>query len=94
MTIDELRNYSVDEAAEILGCKKSYLEDNAERLPRQKIGRALVFDVQDLMAIKEMHRLRPAEPQTSTAPVARSSSARPLTLADCTPVGGRGRRTG
>lgn len=60
-------NYSLEQAAEILGCYPRYLEDNLSRLPHQKIGAAVAFDDDELAAIKNMHRVRPelAAVQTS-----------------------------
>ncbi|MGW6739687.1 hypothetical protein ACWGDX_02885 [Streptomyces sp. NPDC055025] len=81
-------NYSLDEAAQLLRCFPRYLKDNLDKLPHQKIGAAVVFDASELEAIKEMHRVRPAE-QPETAPTATSV----LTLAGIKPSQGR-RKTG
>ncbi|MFC9429311.1 hypothetical protein [Streptomyces sp. NPDC056987] len=59
--MNDLRNYSVDETADLLGCKPRYLEDNLKILPHQKIGIAVVFDASEILAIKEMHRVRPGQ---------------------------------
>lgn len=80
-----LRNYSLDEAAEVLRCKPSFLEDNLRRFPHQKLGRSVVFDEAELLAIKDMYRVRPAQ-QASTTPPA------PTSLAQIKPIGRR--RTG
>ena len=52
-------NYSLEKAAELLGCYPRYLEDNLSRLPHQKIGAAVAFDDDEIAAIKDMHRVRP-----------------------------------
>ncbi|MFB7031746.1 MULTISPECIES: hypothetical protein [unclassified Streptomyces] len=62
-----LRNHTLAEAAELLGCKERYLEDNLARLPHQKIGIAVVFDDEELAQIREMHRVRPQLASTSAA---------------------------
>lgn len=59
MSIDDLRNYTPEEAAQILCCKVGALLENLDRWPHQKIGRAVAFDRQDLAAIKEMCRVHP-----------------------------------
>jgi hypothetical protein len=87
MSSEDLKNYPVDEAVEILGCKKSYLLNNLGRFQHQKIGREVVFDAEDLRAFKEMHRVRPAQ----DTPTAQESTA-PTSYRDLRPVGGR-RRT-
>jgi hypothetical protein len=56
---DDLRNYSIEEAADILRCFPRFLEDNLKRFPHQKLGAAVAFDVADLVAIKDMCRVRP-----------------------------------
>lgn len=67
------RNYSIDEAAEILRCKPRFLEDNLARLPHQKIGASVAFDDDELAAIKDMHRVRPMA--AAAAPAAQRSLA-------------------
>ncbi|MET8624580.1 hypothetical protein ABZW30_12620 [Kitasatospora sp. NPDC004669] len=57
--IDELRNYSPEETADILSCKVGALLDNLDRYPHQKIGRSVAFDQQDIAAIKELCRVQP-----------------------------------
>jgi hypothetical protein len=84
MSGEDLKNYPVDEAVELLGCKKSYLLNNLSRFQHQKIGREVVFDAEDLRAFKEMHRVRPA----TEAPAAQVP-AEPKSLADITPIGRR-----
>lgn len=53
------RNYSIEETAEILRCRKRFLEDNLAQLPHQKLGQAVAFDDDEIAAIKDMHRVRP-----------------------------------
>ncbi|MFC8276292.1 hypothetical protein ACFUJR_27925 [Streptomyces sp. NPDC057271] len=62
------RNYSIDEAADILRCKPRFLEDNLARLPHQKIGASVAFDDDELAAIKDMHRVRPRAAAEGIAP--------------------------
>lgn len=71
-------NYSLEEAAEILRCRKRYLEDNLKRFPHQKIGQAVAFDDDEIAAIKDMHRVQPPEAATvqSKAPAEVSDLAR------------------
>ncbi|MFC9604625.1 hypothetical protein ACFTTN_14340 [Streptomyces niveus] len=76
-----LQNFTIDEAAELLRCKKRFLEDNLQRFPHQKFGKAVVFDENELLAIKDSCRVRQAEatdhgPQTEV-PVAALASIRP-----------------
>ncbi|WP_381792827.1 hypothetical protein [Streptomyces niveus] len=76
-----LRNYSIDEAADLLRCKKRFLEDNLQRFPHQKLGQTVAFDENELLAIKDSCRVRQAEatahgPQTEV-PVAVLASIRP-----------------
>jgi hypothetical protein len=73
-------NYSIDEAAEILRCKPRFLEDNLVKLPHQKLGASVAFDDDDLIEIKNMHRVRPR-------PAAADSSSR--SLAHIRPKGAR-----
>ncbi|MCX4550533.1 MULTISPECIES: helix-turn-helix domain-containing protein [unclassified Streptomyces] len=54
-----LQNYTLEEAAELLRCKPRFLEDNLRDLPHQKIGAAVAFDAEEVLAIKAMHRVRP-----------------------------------
>lgn len=58
---DNLRNYSIEEVAGILGCYVGYLRDNLSRLPHQKIGIAVAFDEDEIRQIKDMHRVRHGE---------------------------------
>ncbi|MFI9005075.1 hypothetical protein [Streptomyces sp. NPDC053541] len=76
------RNYSLEEAAELLGCAPRFLEDNLRRLPHQKLGKSVAFDDDELMEIKNMHRVRP----TAVRP---SADNGPRTLAQIRPKGAR-----
>ncbi|MFJ6935733.1 hypothetical protein [Streptomyces sp. NPDC101132] len=71
MTIS--RNYSLEQAADILGCAPRYLEDNLRKLPHQKIGAAVAFDDDELAEIKDMHRVRPTA-APAQAPVVKALS--------------------
>ncbi|MGW1352983.1 hypothetical protein ACWCQE_27510 [Streptomyces sp. NPDC002409] len=82
-----LQNYSVKEAARLLGCFPRYLEDNLRHLPHQKIGAAVVFDQDELRAIKDMHRVRPAVEPSKTG----TGEPSALSLATITPSRGRKR---
>ncbi|WP_405709997.1 hypothetical protein OG264_15920 [Streptomyces xanthophaeus] len=57
--MSSIQNYTIEQAAKILGCAPRYLKDNLARLPHQKIGIAAVFDDDELLEIKAMHRVRP-----------------------------------
>ncbi|MGW2580803.1 hypothetical protein ACWCYZ_05600 [Streptomyces virginiae] len=68
-----LQNYDLQETAELLRCRVSYLEENLRFLPHQKHGRSVAFDEDDIAEIKAMARVRPvarptAAPATSSAP--------------------------
>lgn len=54
-----LQNYDLDEAAQLLRCKKRFLEDNLQRLPRQRFGRSVAFSDEDLAEIKRMFHVQP-----------------------------------
>ncbi|MFJ2206037.1 hypothetical protein [Streptomyces microflavus] len=55
-----VRNYSYDEAAEMLGCQPQWLKDNVGRLPRQKFGHApAVFCICEIALIQQMHTVVP-----------------------------------
>jgi hypothetical protein len=56
---NDLQNYSIEEAADILRCFPRFLEDNLKRFPHQKLGAAVAFDSSDLVVIKDMCRVRP-----------------------------------
>ncbi|MFD5510780.1 helix-turn-helix domain-containing protein [Streptomyces sp. NPDC127051] len=92
-----MQNYSVDEAAEILRCRPSYLRDNLSRLPHQKIGASVAFDEDELEMIKEMHRVRPASQPTASQPIPTAEQTSPNTLpayAHIKPAGASRRRKG
>lgn len=78
-----LQNYSIEEAAQALRCYPRFLEDNLKRLPHQKIGAAVVFDEDELRAIKDMFRVRPTEFATPM----QASANKSLSLATITPSG-------
>ncbi|MFI0934678.1 hypothetical protein ACH4RG_23510 [Streptomyces sp. NPDC021019] len=99
-----VRNYSYDEAAALLGCKPSWLEDNVSRLPRQKFGQApAVFCLCEITLIQQMHTVVPdcvkellaevgtADPQDDSRQVPTGESERPA-LASIVPASGRARR--
>lgn len=58
---DNLRNYSLEETAQILCCYPDYLKENLRDLPHQKIGKAVAFDEDEIRQIKNMHRVRHGE---------------------------------
>ncbi|WP_037844261.1 hypothetical protein, partial [Streptomyces sp. NRRL F-5126] len=76
-----LQNYSLEEAAGLLKCRVRYLKDNLDRLPHQKIGVEPVFDDGEILAIKDMHRVRPANAWQDSEP----SSGPLLALASIQP---------
>lgn len=80
---DNLRNYSLEEAADILRCRPGYLEENLKNLPHQKIGKAVAFDDAEIRAIKEMHRVHPdaTAPATVTASTAVAAPMQAVTPA-------------
>lgn len=61
------RNYTLEEAAEILRCRPRFLEDNLARLPHQKLGASVAFDDDEIAEIKAMHRVRPRATSAETA---------------------------
>ncbi|MFB8348003.1 hypothetical protein [Streptomyces niveus] len=86
-----LQNYSLDEAADILRCKRRFLEDNLQRFPHQKLGQAVAFDEDELLAIKDscrVHRTGVADHKPQELAGANVSA-----LASLRPAQGR-RRTG
>lgn len=62
-----LQNYKIEQVAELLCCYPSYLEENLDDLPHQKIGKAVAFAEEDILEIKQMHRVRPALAATPAA---------------------------
>ncbi|WP_432116606.1 hypothetical protein [Streptomyces sp. S1] len=70
-------NFDLDEAARFLRCAPRFLEDNLQKLPHQKIGRAVSFDEADLSEIRDMFRIRPTSTADSTSPVRALSQIRP-----------------
>ncbi|MCM2390160.1 hypothetical protein [Streptomyces albipurpureus] len=62
-----LQNYNLEEAAAALRCAVGFLEENLDTLPHQKLGRAVAFDDDELMAIKNMCRVRPGSAAVETA---------------------------
>ncbi|MFJ5890396.1 hypothetical protein [Streptomyces californicus] len=94
-----VRNYSYEEAAELLGCKPSWLEDNVARLPRQKFGQnPAVFCLCEITLIQQMHTVIPddvkkllaedgkADPQDASRPAPPHEMPRPA-LASIVPAG-------
>lgn len=66
------KNYTLEEAAELLRCFPRYLEDNLAHLPHQKIGAAVSFDDDEIQAIKDMHRVRPIAKASAADAIART----------------------
>lgn len=56
----EVRNFDYAAAAEKLGCKRSWLEENIRRLPHQKFGQSPVFCDCELALIQAMFTVVPA----------------------------------
>ncbi|MEO3976346.1 hypothetical protein [Streptomyces sp. CAU 1734] len=80
-----IQNYNVAEAAEMLRCKPSFLEENLKRFPHQRLGRSVAFDETELTAIKNMCRVLPVENATP------ADSTPELTLATIQPKQRRSR---
>lgn len=90
-TCTVVQNYDYDRAAEKLGCKPRFLQDNISRLPHQKLGEASVFCDCELRLIMRMHTIAPA--QAAIAPPASDPVA--IQLHQIRPARGRNRsRTG
>ncbi|MFE6379199.1 hypothetical protein [Streptomyces roseolus] len=70
-------NLDIDEAAVFLRCSPRFLEDNLNRLPHQKLGRAVSFDEYDLTEIRDMFRVRPTSSATPDTPVHNLAQIRP-----------------
>lgn len=62
-----LRNHSLEEAAEILGCRPRHLEDNLSRYEHQKIGAAVAFSDEQILKIKDACTVAPA-PRAEPSP--------------------------
>ncbi|MFF9146354.1 hypothetical protein ACF1BN_15985 [Streptomyces sp. NPDC014861] len=67
-------NLDIKQAAEFLKCAPRFLEDNLKRLPHQKLGQSVAFDLDDLAEIKDMFRVRPGARSVRPAPAADVSS--------------------
>lgn len=81
------RNYGYDDAAERLGCKRRWLEDNIKRLPHRKFGREVAFSDADLAWIDEHHKVEP--PSTGERQEKPADEGRELSLASIRPSGRR-----
>jgi hypothetical protein len=83
-TCVEVRNYSYDQAAEKLGIKARWLEDNIASLPHQKYGHnSAVFCDCELRLIQARHTRLPASAET---PAVETDTASPVrTLRTITP---------
>ncbi|MBC9729890.1 helix-turn-helix domain-containing protein [Streptomyces sp. TRM68367] len=56
-----VRNYRYEEAAEKLGCKPRFLQENRHRIPHQKIGEAVVFCECELSIAQSLFTVLPDE---------------------------------
>ncbi|MGP3686491.1 hypothetical protein ACTVZO_17595 [Streptomyces sp. IBSNAI002] len=66
--MSSLQNYKLEQVAELLCCYPSYLEENLASLPHQKMGKAVAFAEEDILEIKQMHRVRPSLAAVPAAP--------------------------
>ncbi|MGJ5693013.1 hypothetical protein ACM6RM_07550 [Streptomyces pratensis] len=82
-----VRNYSYDEAAQKLRCKRRFLEDRIARLPHQKLGESVAFCDCELALIQAQFTVN------APAPEASPQEMPPPALARIRPVTGR-RRVG
>jgi len=96
-----VQNVDYDGAAEKLGCKRRFLEDNVSRLPHQKIGEAVAFCDCDLRIIQAMCTRLPEQvlrdltaelPQPETAQPAPAAAPGRPSLHDLRPAGARRRK--
>ncbi|MBK3625453.1 hypothetical protein JHN59_11465 [Streptomyces sp. MBT49] len=72
-----VQNYGYDAAAEKLGIKRQWLEDNVGRLPRQKFGKnEAVFCDCELRLIQAMYTVAPAAAE-GRAPEAQTTATVP-----------------
>lgn len=58
--------YSPIEAAEMIGASVDWMRRNAHRLPHRRYGQRIVFELEDIEEIKQMHRQGPATPRGLT----------------------------
>lgn len=67
------RDHSLEAAAEILGCKLRWLQDNVKRFEHQGYGKAAALTDAQLDAIRAACVVRPVaeQPEAGTAPVTR-----------------------
>lgn len=93
-----VRNYSYDQAAEKLGCNRSWLEGNISRLPHQKFGASPVFCDCELALIQAMFTVLPDAVLELLHPATQGQEETQApgpsrSLAAISPSGARGRRT-
>jgi hypothetical protein len=73
-----VQNLDYDQAAEKLGCKPRFLQDNISRLPHQKLGEARVFCECDLRLIMRLHTVIPASVNDQMTPKTDTPAAMPI----------------
>lgn len=90
-----VRNYSYDEAAEKLRCKRRFLEDRIRDLPHQKRGESVAFCECELALIQAMTSHVPAWvlelSQPAPAPAPTGTTPAVTALASIRPSRGRKR---
>ncbi|MEU3044318.1 hypothetical protein OIE91_11560 [Streptomyces albidoflavus] len=76
-----VRNYSYDEAAQKLRCKRRFLEDRIARLPHQKLGESVAFCDCELALIQGLFTVNAPNvaPQKVPSPTPALTQIRPVT---------------
>ncbi|PKA32874.1 hypothetical protein SM8_031900 [Streptomyces sp. SM8] len=76
-----VRNYSYEEAAAKLCCKRRFLEDRISRLPHQKLGESVAFCDCELALIQSMFTVNApdASRQEAPSPAPALTQIRPVT---------------
>lgn len=80
--------FGYDEAANMLGISDSWLKKHKQQLPRRELGDRVLFSLQDLEEIAEMHAVRPG--QQAPAAITPIKTAVPKSLLDLKPRGRKG----
>lgn len=87
-----VQNYDYDQAAEKLGCHRSFLERKISQLPHMKLGESTVFCECDLRLILQLFTVVPESVWAALTPQPDNQSIATPTLRSIKPSGA-GRRT-
>ncbi|MFE9127713.1 hypothetical protein ACFYOF_20285 [Streptomyces sp. NPDC007148] len=84
---EQVRNYSVEQAAEKLGCRERLLRDHLKQVPHQKFGDQRVFCECELRLVMAMFTVTPGS--AAVEPKAKSETPAVRQLRQIRPAGRR-----